>query len=98
MLADRVGLFVQAHTLYSSVRPFGASALLATMDQYHGPQLYMVEPSGLYWGYHGCAVGKGKQVAKTELEKLNLSGMTVRQAVKEAAKMYVIPESGVTFS
>ncbi len=40
-------------------------------------------------GYHGAAVGKGRQLAKTELEKLSLSTLTTRQAVKEAARMYV---------
>lgn len=38
-------------------------------------------------GYHGCAAGKGKQVAKTEIEKLDLKNMTARQAVKEVARM-----------
>jgi 20S proteasome subunit alpha 7 len=52
-----------------------------------GPKLYMVEPSGLYWGYHGTAIGKGRQVAKTEIEKLNLEEMTCREAVKHAARM-----------
>lgn len=56
-----------------------------------GPQLYMIEPSGVAWvmklchssvtplhvltgiqGYHGCAVGKAKQAAKTEIEKLKV--------------------------
>ena len=40
-------------------------------------------------GYHGAAVGKGRQLAKTELEKLKLSELTARQAVFEAARMYV---------
>jgi len=40
-------------------------------------------------GYFGVAVGKGARTAKTEIEKLKLSEMTVREAVKEAAKMYV---------
>jgi hypothetical protein len=40
-------------------------------------------------GYHGAAAGKGKQLAKTELEKLKLSEMTTREAVFAAAKMYV---------
>lgn len=57
------------------------------MDEFHGPQLYMIEPSGVYWGYHGCAAGKGKQIAKTELEKLDLKNMPARQAVKEVARM-----------
>lgn len=40
-------------------------------------------------GYHGAAVGKGRQLAKTELEKLKLSELTMRQAVLEAARMCV---------
>jgi len=32
MIADRMGQFVQAYTLYSSVRPFGCSTLIATYD------------------------------------------------------------------
>lgn len=85
-LAEKVGLYMQAHTLYSSVRPFGISALIAAMDK-NGPSLYLVEPSGEFVGYFGCAIGKGKQNAKTEIEKLKLSEMTVADAVKEAARI-----------
>ena len=81
-----MGDYVAAYTLYSSVRPFGSSTIIATVDS-TGPKLYMVEPSGLYWGYHGTAIGKGRQVAKTEIEKLKLEEMTCRQAVNEAARM-----------
>jgi 20S proteasome alpha/beta subunit len=38
-------------------------------------------------GYHGAAVGKGRQLAKTELEKLKLSELSTRDAVFEAARM-----------
>ncbi|KAK6099668.1 putative proteasome subunit alpha type-7 [Batrachochytrium dendrobatidis] len=38
-------------------------------------------------GYNGCAVGKGKQVAKTEIEKLKFTELTAREAVKEAARI-----------
>ncbi|CAG8543821.1 11663_t:CDS:2 [Funneliformis mosseae] len=86
VIADRVGQYVQAYTLYSSVRPFGSSAIIGAVDN-EGPQLYMIEPSGVYWGYYGCAIGKGKQVAKTEIEKLNLSELCVRDAVNAAAKI-----------
>ncbi|KAJ2718695.1 putative proteasome subunit alpha type-7 [Coemansia sp. Benny D115] len=86
IIAERMGMFVQAYTLYSSVRPFGVSTLLATVDA-DGPQLYMIEPSGQYMGYRGCAAGKGKQAAKTEIEKLDLDNLTVREAVKEAARI-----------
>jgi 20S proteasome subunit alpha 7 len=49
----------------------------------------MIDPSGVYWGYVGCAVGKAKQAAKTEIEKLKTDELTCHEAVKEAAKMYV---------
>ena len=49
----------------------------------------MVEPSGTSWGYYGCAVGKGKQAARAEIEKLKLEAgtMTCAELVKEAAKI-----------
>ncbi|KAL7753992.1 putative proteasome subunit alpha type-7 [Sorochytrium milnesiophthora] len=87
-LVDRLSMYVQAYTLYSSVRPFGSSTIIGAVDK-DGPCLYMIEPSGVYYGYHAVAVGKGKQVAKTELEKLKLSEMTCRDAIKEAARMYL---------
>ncbi|EDP43658.1 hypothetical protein MGL_1871 [Malassezia globosa CBS 7966] len=88
-LAERIALYMQAFTLYSSVRPFGAAAILGGVDEMHGPQLFLVEPSGMFWGYHGCAVGKGKQFAKTEIEKLELDQMSMEEAVIEVARMYV---------
>jgi 20S proteasome subunit alpha 7 len=88
--------------LYAYYRPFGATSIVGGVDE-DGPQLYMIEPSGLYWvrcifdlradrkGYYGAAAGKGKQVAKNELEKLDLKNMTCREAVYKAAKMSVLP-------
>ncbi|SJL02090.1 probable PRE10-20S proteasome subunit C1 (alpha7) [Armillaria ostoyae] len=85
-LADRLGLYVQAYTLYSSVRPFGISTILGAVDK-NGPSLYVIEPSGVFYGYHGAAVGKGRQLAKTELEKLDLASISMRQAVLDAARI-----------
>ncbi|EXJ65016.1 20S proteasome subunit alpha 7 [Cladophialophora yegresii CBS 114405] len=121
-LASRIGSYVQAYTLYSSVRPFGITAILGGWDseaelgvdgqvgegpksgsggksedettQRGGPGLYMVEPSGLYWGYYGAATGKGRQAAKAELEKLDLSSPTcalsLKDAVMEAARIIYV--------
>ncbi|CAK7568158.1 MAG: Putative proteasome subunit alpha type-7 [Sporothrix epigloea] len=118
-LASRVGGFLQAYTLYQSVRPFGVTAILAGFDsdkdqpvdgevghgpsigaggrvpssKYGGPALYMLEPSGLYWGYYGAATGKGRQAAKAELEKLELVGdeaISLEQGVKEAARIIYV--------
>jgi 20S proteasome subunit alpha 7 len=37
--------------------------------------------------YFGTAVGKGRQAAKTEIERLKLGELTCRQGVLEVAKM-----------
>ncbi|KAF7194999.1 putative proteasome subunit alpha type-7 [Pseudocercospora fuligena] len=120
-LANRMGAYVQAYTLYSSVRPFGITAIVGGWDaeteldvdgavgsgpkvgaggktkgvKEGGPYLYMIEPSGLYWGYYGAATGKGRQAAKAELEKLKLdpkAGETIslEEGVKEAARIIYV--------
>ena len=55
----------------------------------------MIEPSGVTYEFFGCAAGKGRQAAKTEMEKLslgNVSGttgevITVKEAVKQLARI-----------
>lgn len=118
-LASRMGGYMQAYTLYQSVRPFGITAIVGGFDsqleapvdgevgsgpsvgaggkvsgKHGGPFLYMIEPSGLYWGYYGAATGKGRQAAKAELEKLDLAdsekGLTLEEAVKEAARIIYV--------
>ncbi|KAK9238598.1 nucleophile aminohydrolase [Lipomyces kononenkoae] len=85
-LTNRLAGYVQAYTLYNSVRPFGISAIVGGVDE-TGPHLYTIEPSGAYWGYLGAATGKGRQAAKSELEKLDLPNISARDAVKAAAKI-----------
>ncbi|KAF2669694.1 proteasome subunit alpha type-3 [Microthyrium microscopicum] len=117
-LANRMGAYVQAYTMYNSVRPFGITAIVGGWDseaehevdgqvgvgpstgaggkvegeKHGGPFLYMIEPSGSYWGYYGAATGKGRQAAKSELEKLELSGnkLSLEEGVKAAAKIIYI--------
>ena len=85
-LADRVASYVHLCTLYWWLRPFGCGVILGGYDR-DGPQLYMVEPSGISYRYFGAAIGKGKQAAKTEIEKLKLSEMSCREGVIEVAKI-----------
>ncbi|VEN40394.1 unnamed protein product [Callosobruchus maculatus] len=85
-LNDRVSMYMHAYTLYSAVRPYGCSVILASYDDKE-PNMYLIDPSGVSYGYHGCATGKAKQSAKTEIEKLKLGQMTCRELVKEAAKI-----------
>lgn len=87
ILNERVSAYVQFYTLFSHLRPFGCSALLAGYDEREGPKLYMVDPSGISYGYFGVSIGKNKSAAKTEIEKLKLNELTCRQAVIEISKM-----------
>ncbi|XRB02229.1 proteasome subunit alpha 7 [Pycnococcus provasolii] len=90
VLAERIASYVHLFTLYWSVRPCGASTLVAGCDQSGGertPQLYLVEPNGVVQRFYGTALGKARQSAKSEIEKLDLSSMSAKEAVKAAAKI-----------
>jgi len=88
-LCERVGSYMHLFNLYWSMRPFGAAFLLAAYDEGEGaePCLALVEPGGAALRYRGAAVGKGRQAAKNEIEKLKLSEMGSREAVMQAARM-----------
>ncbi|KAH9544421.1 hypothetical protein CY35_13G119000 [Sphagnum magellanicum] len=66
-LCDRVAHYVHLCTLYWWLRPFGSATILGGYDR-DGPQLYMIEPSGVAYRYFGAAIGKGRQAAKTIYE------------------------------
>lgn len=92
VLNNRLSLYMHYFTIYGSLRPFGASALVAAYDEdLKTPELYMCEPSGAAFRFHGCAAGKGANAAKTEIGKLlnkhGNEGITARQAVVEIANI-----------
>ena len=64
VLSGRVGTWAHAHTTMGWYWPFGCNALIAIMTQAEGPQLWMVEPSGMSYSCFGCVVEKDRQVAK----------------------------------
>eukprot|EP01016_Furgasonia_blochmanni_P033583 TRINITY_DN3521_c0_g1_i3.p1 TRINITY_DN3521_c0_g1~~TRINITY_DN3521_c0_g1_i3.p1 ORF type:complete len:195 (+),score=56.08 TRINITY_DN3521_c0_g1_i3:186-770(+) len=86
IVSDRVGQYVHTYTLYHFYRPFGSSGIIGSWD-IDGPQLFMFEPTGVCLGYVACAIGKGKQTARSELEKTDFKTMTCNQALFVAAKM-----------
>jgi len=85
-LNDRVSMYMHAYTLYSAIRPYGCSVILASYENGE-PVMYTIDPSGVSYGNHGCATGKAKQSAKTEIEKLKLGQLSSRELAKEAAKI-----------
>ena len=97
VLADRLALHIHTHTLYWYLRPFGCALLLAVYDEEvdGGPALYALEPSGVAQRYYAVAIGKLKQGASSELEKLDFSAVTCEQAVREIARIiYRLHDSG----
>lgn len=40
-------MYMHAYTLYSAVRPFGCSVILSTYTEEDGPDMYMIDPSGV---------------------------------------------------
>lgn len=89
-LVKRIANYVFQHTIYGGARPFGCSIIIGGQNVDKGNhELWMVEPSGICYRYKGVSVGKTRQAAKTELEKIDpkLGELTVDQAIKEAAKV-----------
>lgn len=87
ILAERVAHIVHAYTLYGAYRPFGTTFLISSFDE-GKPHLYKIENSGALRGYFGCCDGKGKQVAKTEIEQVRRDE-SCEQALYKVAKAIV---------
>lgn len=47
----------------------------------NGSQLFLLEPSGLCYEYKAWAIGKHRQAAKTEIEKLKFEDIPIQQLV-----------------
>jgi 20S proteasome subunit alpha 7 len=75
------------NTVYASQRPYGTSVILGSYDHIKGLGLFMIEPSGSCYEYYGCASGRGKQLARNEIEKKNFREMDVEEALPHIAKI-----------
>ena len=94
LLAERLASFMHLYTLYWSVRPFGAAVLLACADAPapgasapSSASLFAIDTAGEVFRFFGTALGKGRQQAKTEIERLQLAQLSCRDALAELAKI-----------
>jgi proteasome alpha subunit len=71
----------QAYTQYGGGRPFGVSFLFAGVDEM-GPQLYVTDVTGIYFGYKATAIGEHEQPIKDFLDKKYKENMTIEQGLK----------------
>lgn len=100
VLASRVATVAHSFTLHGSSRPFGCTCLIASYDEDdRSCYLHVVDPSGTFFRYKACAAGRGGHAAKTELEKLDLTSMTCRQAVDHIIRIIdLVQDSSVRAS
>mmetsp|Transcript_51601 Transcript_51601/g.117466 ORF Transcript_51601/g.117466 Transcript_51601/m.117466 type:complete len:261 (-) Transcript_51601:37-819(-) len=88
VLAERMSQYVHYFTLHGALRPFGVGAIVCGYDpETKTHALHMIEPNGVQYRYYGCALGKGRMGAKTEIEKLDFATITCREALKQIAKI-----------
>jgi len=78
---------VHLHTLYWYYRPFGCAVLLGNYSPKGSPELYQVDPSGVCHSYYAAVIGKNKEAAKSELEKIDFTKVTCKEAVREIARI-----------
>lgn len=84
-LVKKVCDLLQQYTQYGGVRPFGASLLIAGVDE-TGITLYETDPSGLSTGYKADAIGYGREAAVDLLEKEYKNNMQLKEAAELGIK------------
>ncbi len=67
-LAKKIGDFKQMYTQYGGIRPFGASLLIAGVDEV-GPQIYVTHPSGALYEFKAKAIGQNNKTINDFFEK-----------------------------
>ncbi|OMJ73158.1 hypothetical protein SteCoe_28228 [Stentor coeruleus] len=69
VLANRTGDLAQVYTQQAFMRPYGVISMLFGIDDELGPQLYKIDPAGMYQGFKATAAGVKEQEAINYLEK-----------------------------
>jgi len=88
LLVKRFCRYMFQHTLNGYYRPFGCAVIVGGTNPDTGKhELWMADPSGVCWRYKGVAIGKTRQAAKTEMEKIKLGEIKCDQAIKECMKV-----------
>ncbi|CAH2057361.1 unnamed protein product, partial [Iphiclides podalirius] len=59
----------QEHTQSNGRRPYGVSCLVGGVEYDGTPRLFQTEPSGTFYEWKACAIGRGEKTARESLEK-----------------------------
>tara|TARA_Y100000310_G_C20494132_1_gene720690 strand:+ start:111 stop:815 length:705 start_codon:yes stop_codon:yes gene_type:complete len=84
MLVKEISDIKQSFTQFGGARPFGVSILFAGVDD--KPQLFVTEPTGIFFEYRATAVGDGADSVKSMLRKEYREDMTMDEGIKICVK------------
>ncbi|MHA1713800.1 MAG: archaeal proteasome endopeptidase complex subunit alpha [Candidatus Ranarchaeia archaeon] len=96
VIAEELGDYIQQHTQYAGLRPFGCALLVGGLSD-STPQLTLLDPGGAVLRCRGIAVGQGEDEAREVLEQGYKEDLpldkTIALAIKAvAAGMKIKPE------
>ena len=91
ILAERLSIYVHAHTCHWGARPFGCCVLISSYDADKKYHLYMLENNGNFFEYFACASGKSSQFVKAAMEKDNfvLRQNNISEGLKKVLKIII---------
>ncbi len=79
-LVKEISNIKQAFTQYGGARPFGVSLLFAAVNG--KPQLFVTDPTGIFFEYKATGIGEGETEIKQMLDKEYKESMTIVDATK----------------
>lgn len=80
-LVRRLSEVMQSYTQHAGFRPFGVSLVIGGVDLI-GPNLYQIDPSGIYTKYFATAAGIGRSVAMDKLKERYDKSMPIAETKK----------------
>ena len=91
ILAERLSIYVHAHTCHWGARPFGCCVLISSFDTDNKYHLFMLENNGNFFEYFACANGKGRQIVKATMEKDNfvIRENNIAEGLKKVLKIII---------
>eukprot|EP00924_Labyrinthula_sp_SR-Ha-C_P004673 augustus_masked-scaffold_1-processed-gene-7.49-mRNA-1 protein AED:0.33 eAED:1.00 QI:0/-1/0/1/-1/1/1/0/252 len=97
-LSSRLGSYLHLYTLHGGYRPVGVHAVIAGFDERENcPRLELVQNSGINLRFNGLAIGKGRQTAVTELERVDRLNTSIEDAMAILAEIcMLVKEDGDT--
>ena len=91
ILAERLSIYVHAHTCHWGARPFGCCVFISSYDTDKKYHLYMIENTGNFFEYYSSTNGKGRQIVKATVEKDNFAirENTIQEGLKKVLKIII---------